>query len=562
MTQIETSTLAEVGANSSILIFAALSVLMMSMLALDLFAASARERGVKSWVVAANLSVPVLLGITLMSATFARGPINSTLDLYKSGANYPPAVSQNERDRIVTTASVESRRMHAVAAGIAIAGFGIALTWSLSLFAFLSIAASILLLIELAFVFAEPAGLRFGSLEWLTGLGLAAAWITFHKRSRERQRSLPIAWSVGALSLTWLAVARATSQTLDPSTGVDLQNSHEGLLVLSIFLGIVFARLALRIEQGVGPRWEAAYLHSFVGVSIGALTAAALLVAPRGIDRLEVLAQIDRTQLKVQGLIHHHLGDRQIAGEQIQLPAQLWFEIAKEYRRVGELAIHNSSAAPHIDPDVDPYIDPYIDKDTRQQLAHIESLAQHAETLALIEDAKSQLLEIDKNLNVDPRLATRILQKFWSRTYPSLEANVEAMPHSGANSGEVQTALRQDLASITAAAIELEVRRTDLWLAWVSRLAPERRASMAVAAQDYSRRLKGLRPYIASTGLEEDPRLTNLDMSLSEVSQMTASLSPDSAPLISTLSSPLSTDRSLRDPASAVESQPNPSMAR
>ncbi|HRK07721.1 MAG TPA: hypothetical protein PLZ57_08130 [Pseudobdellovibrionaceae bacterium] len=541
--------------NSSLLIFAALSLLMMSMLALDLFAASARERGAKSWVIAANLAVPLLLGITLMSATFARGPITSKLDLYKSGANYAPAVTQSERQRIVTTAAVESRRMHAVAAGIAVAGFGIALTWGLSLFAFLSIAASILLLTELSFVLAEPAGLRFGSLEWLVGLGLAATWVTFHAKSRERDRSLPIAWSIGCISLIWLAIARATSQTLDHATGIDLQNAHEALLALSAVLGLFFARLALKIEYGVGPRWEAAYLHSFTGVGVAAMTAFALFLAPQGLDRLEFLAQIERTHVKVQSLIQHHLGERQPAAEHIQLPAQIWLDVAREYKLVAQFADRGKASGRH------------IDETTRQHQARIEALAHHAEILALIEESKLQLTQVDEQLNRDPKLAAILLQKFWTRTYPTLESHIEQArpnsdpnsisdsdPNSDPNSGSddtltaeiplhpaafnsVHMALQSDFAAITAAAIELEVRRTDLWLAWVNRLAPDRRASMAVAAQDYARRLKGLRQHMANTGLDDDPRLASLDSSLEQVRNMNADRAPSFTDLLPTTSS-------------------------
>jgi hypothetical protein len=549
MTQIENFNLAEMSSNSSLLIFAALSLLMMSMLALDLFAASARERGAKSWVIAANLAVPLLLGITLMSATFARGPITSKLDLYKSGANYAPAVTQSESHRIVTTAAVESRRMHAVAAGIAVAGFGIALTWGLSFFAFLSIAASILLLTELTFVLAEPAGLRFGSLEWLVGLGLAATWVTFHVKSRERDRSLPIAWSIGCISLIWLAVARATSQTLDPTTGSDLQNAHEALLALSSVLGLFFARLALKIEYGVGPRWEAAYLHSFLGVGVTAMAAFALFLAPQGLDRLEFLAQIERTHVKVQNLIQHHLGehdlaelrgDRQPAAEHIQLPAQVWLGVAREYKQVAQFADRGRASGRH------------IDETTRQHQVQIEALAHHAEILALIEESKLQLTQVDEHLNRDPKLASLLLQKFWTRTYPTLESHIEqARPDADSNFGPhsaeadratahhqaafdgVHMALQNDFAAITAAAIELEVRRTDLWLAWVNRLAPDRRASMAVAAQDYARRLKGLRQHMANTGLDDDPRLASLDSSLDRVRNMNADRAPAFTELLS-----------------------------
>ncbi len=550
MTQIENFNLAEMSSNSSLLIFAALSLLMMSMLALDLFAASARERGAKSWVIAANLAVPLLLGITLMSATFARGPITSKLELYKSGANYAPAVTQSERERIVTTAAVESRRMHAVAAGIAVAGFGIALTWGLSLFAFLSIAASILLLTELTFVLAEPAGLRFGSLEWLVGMGLAAAWVTFHAQSRERDRSLPIAWSIGTVALIWLAVARATSQTLDQTSGLDLQDAHEGLLVLSSALGLLFARLALKIEYGVGPRWEAAYLHSFTGVGVAAMTAFALVLAPQGLDRLEFLARIEGTHVKVQSLLRRHMSDRQPATQEnmqveqqqaVQLPAQVWLDISREYRQVAEFANRSRASGRH------------IDEATRQHKDHIEYLAHHAEVLALIEESKLQLMEVDANLNRDPKLAAALLQKFWSRTYPTLESHIEqTRPQlSATSSGEgalvasqdigVKGALQHDFAAITAAAVELEVRRTDLWLAWVNRLAPDRRASMAVAAQDYARRLKGLRQHMANTGLDDDPRLSSLDHSLEQVRHMNADLSPSLAQIL-----PTSTQRSAR----------------
>lgn len=485
----------------------------------DFYAFSPRPSGLalRSRELAPVLTIVCALGIAALSLSLQSQPFDDSL--ISAGANYAPRTVNAERIRLLTYPLVVTSPFESVLLGLALITSAIFLGGRLGLLGWAVVITGTTISTGVVAVVSDPSGLHYGPFELTVGLFTASlyAFLRMHRRSLQRL----ILGPVTADQVMHLSVLALAFIGLVAAGGLSSLSFRSELVLTAMLVASAMTSFLYVVKKHAGPHWESTSLFFVSGIGSFVVCGFILYLAPRGFDQKKWRSEAASVAVEI--------------GEELKtamLPLVQGSSLAPETETLfAQRLEHSATRVRSLVENADRF--PKLDS---EDLRRIESLKILGRTLTILERvhrSRASLADADRRMNAaalhssDPTQSDA-LYEFWQRHRPWMDAELVSLRHAVHDPSDSYlsflTALDADLERLTQAALDIEIRRVDVWIEWAARQPRSRLPSMKQIAIEQAAHLESLTTATQAMRLPPDPRINSLHRDLRRMASVSSPL--------------------------------------